>query len=208
MRKTITYSSIVAASLLVSLVFVTSKTYTQLGVAVLLYPTLVYFAIKVFPRKIWKTPVITVQIPSVQKVETEAAKPAGEHVNVSDIDKRAFLKLIGAAGISFFLFSLFGKRAEGPFFGKLAGSETTALKDIAGNKIDPAERQPLDGYQISEIDDNMIAYYGFTNKNGAWLIMREETDATSFRYTKGDSEFPGNWNNREKLSYDYYHNVF
>lgn len=209
MRKTLTYSSIAIASLLVALVFVTSKTYTQLGVAVLLYPTLVYFVFKVFPRKRWRTPTITVRIPSVQKVETETAKPTREHVDVADIDKRAFLKLIGAAGISFFLFSLFSKRAEVPFFGKLAGTATTALTDIAGNKIDPAERQPMDGYQISEIDDNhAIAYYGFTNKKGEWLIMRQDTDTTSFRYSKGDSGFPGNWNNREQLRYDYFYNVF
>ena len=118
-------------------------------------------------------------------------------MEVADIDKRAFLKLIGATGISFFLFSLLGRRVEVPFFGRAVESGTN-----------PVEGQPTDGYKISEIDDNTITYYGFTNKDGAWLIMREDTEASSFRYVKGDLEFSGNWSNRENLKYDYFHEVF
>jgi len=153
-----------------------------------------------------KEPVITVQ--PTEKVEVETAKSIREEVGIADIDKRAFLKLIGGVGISLFLFSIFNKKAEGLLFKSLPASGTTSLLDTDGNKINPAERQPMDGYKISEIDDNEITFYGFTDKNGAWLIMREDTDTGSFRYVKGASNFPGNWTNRENLAYDYFHNVF
>src|SRR4029078_12030438 len=99
-------------------------------------------------------------------------------------DKRAFLKLIGVAGVSVFLFSIFSKRGQIPFFGKMAGSDTVSLKDSKGKTIDPAQSQPLVCFQISEIDDGVVAYYGFINKSGAWFIMREDTESSSFRYAK------------------------
>jgi hypothetical protein len=114
--------------------------------------------------------------------------------------------MLGAAGISYFLFSIFSKRSGPLLFGK--GSETSILKDGDGNKIDPAERQPTDGYRISEIDDNYTSYYGFTDKDGAWYIMKEDPDDGSFRYIKGKTSFDNNWASRENLNYDYFHNVF
>lgn len=212
MRKTLTYSSFVITSLLVILAFVTATTYTQLGVAVVLYPLLAYFAYKLFMVRNRKVPEIPVQLPSIKptkkvKIETANAEK-GEGAVVADIEKRAFLKLIGATGISFFLLSLFNRRTDGLFFGKSAGPGISALEDGTGNKINPAERQPTDSFQISEIDDSFVAFYGFTNKDGAWFIMKEDPDNGSFRYIKGESDFSGNWTSREDLNYDYYHNVF
>jgi hypothetical protein len=210
MRKTLTYSSFVVASLALIVVFVTATTYTQLGVAVLLYPLLVYFAYELFIRRNWKAPAITVQpqVKLAKKVGVETAKLQRKSVGIVDVDKREFLKMIGVAGISFFLFSIFTRRSESLFFGKAAGPGISALEDSAGNKIDPAERQPTDGYRISEIDDNELTFYGFINKNGGWFIMKEDPNAGSFRYIKGESDFPGNWTNRESLKYDYFHNIF
>jgi len=212
MRKTLTYSSFVIISLVVAAAFVTARTYTQLGVAVVLYPVLAYFVFKLLPRKAWKAPVVTVQFPtkSAQKAKTETAEVKREDVNVADIDKRAFLKLIGATGISLFLFSLLNKRAEVPFFGRgvAAGSGVATLTDTAGNKIDPAQQGPTDGYRISEIEDNETTFYGFTNKNGNWFVMKEDPETGSFRYSKGESNFPTNWTNRKYLKYDYFHNAF
>lgn len=201
MRKTVTYPSFVIVSFLVILIFVTAQSYTQLGVAVVLYILLAYFALKIFPRKAWKTPVIAIQ---------SAAKSArkAEPVEVTDIDKRAFLKLIGAAGISFFFFSLIGRRVPGFMGGTTTGNGVTMLQDPGGNTINPAQHHPTDGYKIAEIDDDATTYYGFTNKDGAWLIMKEDTDTSSFRYAKGDSSFPTGWSRRERLSYDYFYNVF
>jgi hypothetical protein len=211
MRKTITYSGFAAVSLAVVAAFMTAKTYTQLGIAVLLYPLIVYFAYRLFIRRTRKVPVVTPVQPAVQPVETvkvEKVKAKKEGTGISDNDKRDFLKMIGAAGLSFFLFSIFNRRAEGLFFGKAAGSGITTLEDSTGKKINPAERQPTDNYLISEIDDNLIAFYGFTNKDGAWFILKEDPDEGSFRYIKGESNFSNNWTNRDNLNYDYYHNVF
>ncbi|MBI1864014.1 hypothetical protein HYS03_02275 [Candidatus Woesebacteria bacterium] len=201
MRKFLVYSSFLISSLVVIAMFVTATTYVQLAVAIVLYPGLVYFALKAFLDKDHKMSKL-----SIVKVKPSVSIQKEEEV--SDIDKRGFLKVIGAAGLSFFLFSILGKRTQVPFFGKVTGPATTALEDINGNKIDPAQLQPTDGYRISEIDDNVITYYGFTNKDGKWFIMREDTDTSSFRYTKGDSGFPGNWDKRVQLRYDYFHNVF
>lgn len=193
MRKALTYFGLIIAGLVVILAFVTATTYTQLAVAIILFPIFVYFAFKVLPRKTWavypSAQVATIQPASGKLSEEEAG-------NIIDIDRRAFLKVIGAAGLGLFLYSIFIKRAEVPFFG------------AASPKIEPAERQPTDGYRITEIDDSIIAYYGFTHKDGAWFIMREDTETGSFRYAKGDFNFTSGWANREGLKYDYFSNVF
>jgi hypothetical protein len=212
MKKTLTYSGFAATSLLEVFAFVSANTYIQLGVAIIFYPLLMFFAYKIFISKRQKTPVQAIPTPPVQpakQVEVGTVTAQREDVSITDIDKRVFLKLIGATGLSFFVFSLFNRRSESLFFGKsLAGPGITALEDSTGSKIDPAERQPTDSYLISEIDDNYIAFYGFTNKDGAWFIMKEDPDDGSFRYIKGESSFTNNWADRNDLAYDYYHNVF
>lgn len=73
----------------------------------------------------------------------------------------------------------------------------------AGTKPSPSE-----GYRISEIDENdSVTYYGFTNKDGAWYIVKEDTNG-SFRYAKGEKEFANNWETRRDLKYDYFYNTF
>ena len=215
MKKTLTYSGFALTGLVEVFAFVTANTYLQLGIAIVFYPLLVFFAYKIFINKKRKVPAVTTQTSSPEsvvvpekEVEVETAEVEKEGISIADVDKRLFLKLIGAAGLSYFVFSIFNRRSEALFFGRAAGSGITALEDSTGKKIDPAERQPTDSYIISEIDDNLIAFYGFTNKEGAWFIMKEDPDNGSFRYTKGDSNFPGGWTGRSDLKYDYYHNVF
>jgi hypothetical protein len=220
MRKSITYTTFFVAGVFVVFVFVTAKSYTQLGLAVVLYLPLAYFALQLFPRKARSTPIVSDNpLPntfsaSIEKLEeTDTTNNVSGSVDIADIDKRAFLKMVGAAGLSFFVFSLLSRKAESLFLGggssrPPSGPTTTTIQDVDGTKIDPAQRQPTDGYRISEIDDNIITYYGFTNKDEAWIIMREDTNTNSFRYIKGDSDFPRNWQNREHLNYDYFHNVF
>lgn len=202
MRKFLVILIFIVASLVTAVVFVTATSYTQLVLACLFYPPIAYFIFMFFPRKP-KTIAVAQQPTAAATIQPVAA--AEETVGIVDTDKRAFLKLIGAAGLSLFLFSIFNRRAEGLFFGK-AG--TTSLEDIDGNKISPAERQPTDGYQICEIDDTYTAYYGFINKEGAWYIMKQDPDTGSVRYVRGDANFPDSWNTRENLSYDYFSTVF
>lgn len=209
MRKAITYSTFIGAFVMVVFLFVTAKSYTQLAFAAVLYPGIAYLFLNLFPRD--KEHEVTIEIAKddhkekkVEVVQTEKSR-----VEIADIDKRAFLKLIGATGVTLFLVSLFSKKAQIPFFGKSAGgtADEITIKDKKGEAINPAERQPLDGFQISEIDDGLISYYGFINKNGSWFIMREDTQNSSFRYAKGENGFPNGWNNRTQLKYDYFYNV-
>jgi len=204
MRKTLSYTSLILTALFVVALFFTARTYTQLTAATLLYIPLAYFAFKSLAGRSRRD-----QPPKVETIK-ESATNESEEGHVVDIDKRAFLNLIGAAGLSLFLYSLFSKSGSSLLFGKNATpSGGTKLQDADGKTINPAQHQPLDGYRISEIDDtNSQTYYGFTNKDGAWLIMKEDAHTSSFRYVKGDTAFPDNWGSRDTLNYDYYFNVF
>lgn len=206
MKKIIAYIIFAISCVVIVVAFVTATTYYQLVAATLLYPLVAYFWITLFPRKTRKinAPIQTTAPAS----EVVASTIESSNSDIADLDKRDFLKLIGAAGFSFFLFSLFTRKAEPLFYGKGSGLDSTSLLDSDGKKINPAEKKPFDGFQICEIDDNAIAYYGFTNKEGEWVIMREDTDTASFRYAKGASDFPSNWQNRENISYDYFHNLY
>lgn len=137
-----------------------------------------------------------------------------ESAAVSDRDRRLFLKLVGSTGLSLFFMSVIGKKsAQAAFFGSMPGPGTVALKDSTGNQIDPAEKQPTDGYKISQLDDAgaTYLYFGFVNKDGAWYIQRETVsgvNAGDYRYFKGSTNFSGNWGNRTDLAYDDFEDIF
>jgi hypothetical protein len=214
MKKLLIYYNFIIISLMVVVGFVSATNYLQLAVAAIFYPLFIYFASRVFPRKahavnLPKKPVVIVQPAGgnpPEKIDAATVKLKKEGV---DIDRRMFLKLIGSAGVSLFMFSLFTKKAEAAFFGSAPGPGVVALKDSAGNKIDPAEKQPTDGYRISRLDDGIPAYYGFTNKNHAWFVMKELDDG-SYLYRRGASGFATAWSERDGVGivYGEYENVF
>ncbi len=198
----------VAAFLAVTAIFITAKSYSQLLVGSGLYAILVFFGYKMLPiyNSLWTIPSTNIKMVE-DTVDTEdlptddIKKP---EVTVTDIDKRAFLKILGATGLSFFIMSLFGRRAESLLLGNMENKPST--DDVVKTPQLPVS--PTDGYTISEIDDGLIAYYGFMGPKGAWFIMRQDSNDGSFRYVKGDIDFPINWENRQNLEYDYYANVF
>jgi len=103
---------------------------------------------------------------------------------------------------------VFQEKASASFFGSGGGPGIVSVKDSSGNKIDPSEKQPTDGYNISEIDDDTTpAYYGFVHKDGNWYIAKEGVGG-SYRYVSGSSNFSVSWAIRATLSYDYFDNVF
>lgn len=193
MTKTLSYSFFAVSILFVLFLFATSTSYLQLGIAIVAYPIIAYFALSLFPRKL--------------KVQKKSEKIAP--IEAQDVDKRTFLKLIGATGLSFFIFSLLGKRTETLLFGR---SLETKINELGGNVIastsSKTDAYTMEGYRISEIDDGLITYYGFIKKGGAWFIMQENTDTGSFRYVKGEYDFVKNWQKRQNLTYDYFNNVF
>lgn len=206
MTKTITYTGFIVSALLIVFLFISAKTYAQLAIAVILYPLLAYFALKVIPRRNGKAPVIAIEMPAKPARSYEPRAQAA--VEVTDIDKRTFLKLIGAAGLSFFVFSLLGRRVGDLLFGAQEATTSSILPN-KGTALTSQTTSPTEGYKISEIDDgNIISYYGFVNHEGAWFIMREDTEANSFRYARGRTDFRDNWADRENLRYDYYDSLF
>lgn len=206
MTNALTYSSFAVAITLIVLIFVTAKTYSQLAFGAILYPALIFLGLMLFPRKSLKLPAFTLKASQNLKPQrAETSQHEKETTYIADIDKRAFIKLVGATGISFFLVSLLGRRFETLILGK---SIQPGINPIGnGDQYGLAGTSPTDGYKISEVDEGPVTYYGFTNKDGAWLIMREGEDGSSFRYAKGSSDFPGNWEGRENLKYDYFYNL-
>ena len=153
---------------------------------------------------------------SIANEEIDEEKPENEEEAIEgkvlgngfDLNRRMFLKLIGSAGITLFLFSIFTKKAEGAFFGSVPGTGTISIKDTTGAKIDPAIKQPTDGYTLAQVDDGVSnTYYGYLNRDGAWYILREDS-SSNYRYTKGSSTFATNWTNRASLTYDYFDAIF
>ena len=209
-RTLIIYPTFLIACLLVAAVFITSKTYTQLGVAILLYPLVAFFAYKIMPPKLWTYTKKQSAKPqdSFQGTAAERLETGTKSLGIADIDKRAFLKLIGATGISFFLISIFGQKVQSLLFGQNLAQTGSLTGNPPAGQTGAAAASPTDGYSISEVDDGIVSYYGFINKEGAWFIMKGDTDNGTFRYTRGKSDFPGNWKKRQNLDYDYFHQVF
>lgn len=209
MKKLLAYYGFIITSTMVALGFLSATTPAQLIGATLFYPLAVYFFLAVVPKRNK-----AIHLPKIQVLPKESLPQKQEEIEEGkfipgfDFDRRMFLKLIGSAGLSVFFFSLFTKKAEAAFFGSVPGPGTVSLKDTAGTKIDPAVKQPTDGYKISEIDDaSSPAYYGFVDKTGAWFIQKEDSSG-AYRYTKGSSSFSTNWTGRAGLSYDYFDVIF
>ena len=220
MKTLAIYYGFIITSIMLIAGFISSTAYPQLISAALFIPLTLYFLKLVFPKKrhklVFYEQTLKEEMPIKHKktnTKDEDIALEGEEVTELpeekgfDVDRRAFLKLVGSAGISLFVFSLFTKKAHAAFFGSVPGPGTVALKDTSGVQIDPAQNHPTDGYKISQIDDSSPAYYGFTNKDAAWFIMQEDSGGT-YRYAKGSSNFPTNWTGRAGLTYDYFHNVF
>lgn len=217
-RATLVYTGFTTAILIEAAIFITATSYHQLAVAILLYIPLVYFALKLFPRDsslfnlFSQAPSPTKEVELETVEEDEEVKPvinkakATNEVEISDINKRAFLKLIGATGISFFIASLLSK-SFGSFLGK-GGSGTTTIQDSSGKIINPAKLQPTDNYIISETAYGTNNYYGFIDQGSGWYIMKQDLTAGTFRYIKGENNFDANWSNRVHLNYDLYNKVF
>lgn len=215
MKKLFIYYCFILTSIMTIAGLLGATSYAQVISAILFLPLTLYFLKTVMPRKrhaliLQRTENVQIVTPGKKLTKKKVSEPEPEPLKLQksfDVDRRMFIKLIGSAGISIFLLSIFTQKAHGAFFGSVPGPGTVALKDTTGAQIDPAIKAPTDGYKISEIDDSSPAYYGFINKDGAWFILKEDSAGT-YRYTKGSSNFSTNWTGRAGLTYDYFHNVF
>lgn len=203
MKKVFIYYNFIIITTMVITGFVATRLLSQIISSLLFFPLATYFWFLVIPKK--KSLIAPPEVIPIVKGKPEKLKkiPPGK----LDFNRRTFIKLIGSAGVSVFLFSIFTKRAHAAFFGSIPGPGTISIKDSGGTVIDPAKHHPVDGYRIGQLDDASPAYYGYTNKDGAWFILKEDSSG-NYRYTKGSSGFSTNWTNRAALSYDYFENVF
>lgn len=211
MKKIITYYSFLITSLLTLIGFFSANNLSEIFSSLVFLPLNFFLWLIIFPER--KSSIQLELSPakvkkSINHVAEEPQYITNENSNNEfDPQRRRFLKLIGSAGLSLFLMALFTKKAEAAFFGSVPGPGTVGLKNKAGEKIDPAEKLPTHGYNISQIDDNSSpAFYGFVNKDGEWFIMKEENG--EYLYTKGSSDFSNNWANRTSLTYDTFDKVF
>lgn len=195
MRKAFIYIVYIVLAILVFALFLTANNYTQLVAASLLYPLLIYFGFELFVKKtFFNASEVAIAPPLSQPTTTQISQPAQKTTTSIDFDRRAFLKLIGATGLSFFLFSLVGRKVEPFFFEKPSEPKSSG--------------SPIDDYIISNSDDGEIGYYGFTKDDGSWFIMKDDSNDGTIRYVKGETGFDGNWGKRKNLSYGQFHNVF
>lgn len=88
------------------------------------------------------------------------------------------------------------------------GSSKQILKTNSNGELVISD---LAEYKIADKDDDASPnYYGFTDKDGNWYILKEtiSAGADTYRYIKGTSDYMTNWTGRAGLSYDYYYNIF
>lgn len=218
MKKLLIYYNFIIVTLMIVGGFFGTGNYAQLASAALFFPLAAYFLFLVLPNK--NKAIIFPEPQEVKKTKKKIAKTEvlkaekieddGPEKKQLDTNRRAFVKLIGSAGVSLFLFSIFTKRAQGAFFGSVPGPGTVALKDTSGTLIDPAIKLPTDGYKISEIDDSSPSYYGFVDKDGDWFIMKESSTGQYKYYKKtgDDDDFTTDWPNRGGFTYLYFDSIF
>lgn len=127
--------------------------------------------------------------------EKEEAEIDGK---IIDYSKRNFLKFLAGSGVaSLVMFLLSKKTASAAFFGSNLGPNSLSLTNSKGQKVDPATNSPLDGYVIANIEENVANnYFGFTNRDGEWYIMRVNNVNNSFSYYKGASNYTAGWEDR------------
>ncbi len=208
-KKTLTYCCFALAALIVAGVFITATSYIQLGLAIILYPILAFIVYKTFlvEESTSVRPVATVAATVVPAVSD--TKHAGREIlGISDTDKREFLKFVGATSVALLLYTIVSKIPKGPLSKTMSGSENTVVQNIPGGDYKQNPPHQSSGYSISEIDDDIISFYGFINKGGQWYIMRVDTDAGSVRYIQGENDFSKSWAKRKELKYDYSNNIF
>ena len=206
MKKIVVLYSFVITSFMAISGILNATSLPEVASAVMLFtPLAFYFTVLMLPKKHHSVPAIE---PIIDIIPNELKKIKNTDY---DPERRKFLKLIGAAGGSLFMLAMFTKKAEAAFFGSMPGPGTVSIKNTSGTQIDPAEKKPTDGYNITEIDDSAAdIYYGFVNKEGAWYIQKELSTG-AYRYTTGASDFTNvttGWPNKANLSYGYFNEKF
>jgi len=196
---------------------ITAKSTIQIVLGIAFTPLVFYFGLELAN----KVKILISKVPRVKKpikpVETSVVTNSEviSPMKISDQNRRQFLKMAGSTGLGLVALSLLDpKKAGATFFGSVPGPGTMSIKDADGNKIDPAARQPTDGYKISKLDDttsDTYSYYGFVDQIGQWYIQRETTsgvNAGTFLYAKNTAGFTTAWDDRVNQNYASFDSTF
>jgi hypothetical protein len=54
---------------------------------------------------------------------------------------------------------------------------------------------------VDQVTEGNYTYYGMVRFNGEWLIMRQKTDDSEYRFKIGAHDYSTNWTNRTSLEY-------
>lgn len=201
LERLLIYYCFIITSVLVVVSFLSSRTLAHFVSSAIFSSLAFYFLLLVLPRVSYTVAIPIAKGGTKKRDLKDLLIPSAK----IDVERRDFLKLIGTAGVTAFILSLFTKRGA-PFFATATG--TSSLLDSSGKKINPAEKSPTDNYFIAEIDDSTtVSYFGFVNDVGQWYIMRENADG-AFRYTRGNNDFNASWANRSNLNYDHFDKIF
>lgn len=197
--KMLIFYCLVISSVLVTAGFMSARNQVDFISTLVYAPLAVYFFIMILPLRR--------NLATVSPAGPRSYPQPAENIKL-DESRRDFLKLIGTAGISIFVYNLLFRRDVGSLFGSFSPTNPLALKNAQGEVINPAERSPTQGYYISQVDDSSAtSYYGFVNNLGQWFIMRQDVN-NAYRYVRGDKDFSSHWANRAKQNYDFFDNVF
>ncbi len=73
----------------------------------------------------------------------ESTKIVSEEKNISDNDKRSFLKFLGIAGVGLVASQVVPQKAEALIMGGTPSTSTLAIKNVANQKINPATEETV-----------------------------------------------------------------
>ena len=92
---------------------------------------------------------------------------------------------------------------------KGAGGPVNVSVSGGGSSGIQAQLDTLDQYKIADGDEaGTTKYYGFLDKDGNWYILKNDTTANSYRYTKGSGGYAAAWTARASKTYNYYDVIF
>lgn len=64
----------------------------------------------------------------------------------------------------------------------------------------------LGSYEIADLDEGTISYYGYIATDGKWFI--KQITSTTIRFCKGSTGYITAWSNRSSQVYQYFNDVF
>lgn len=120
--------------------------------------------------------------------------------NIADFDKRAFLKVLGIAGLGIAATSLFPKKSDAYVVGSTPTSNVVGVKNATNTKINPATEETLQslitGQGVTKLSINLSSSDTVINPTSGKKIrvyasrfsLTADATSVSFRFTAGGTD--------------------